>query len=71
MGQGRGADEPVTAPAQPCPHLPARLYSWFALAPGRPAQRGEPEGRVLIVACCDCGAVLKGASDGLEEGDDR
>lgn len=47
-----------------CPHPPARLYTWYALAPGRIRTRLEPEGRVLIVACCDCGAVLKGASDG-------
>lgn len=34
-----------------CPHPPTRLYAWHA-------QDG-----VLCVACCACGAVLRGAAD--------
>jgi hypothetical protein len=34
-----------------CPHPPARHYAWFAY-----------DG-TLVVACCRCGEVLKGAAD--------
>jgi hypothetical protein len=34
-----------------CNHPPTRLYAWNAF-----------DG-VLCVACCDCGAVLKGAAE--------
>jgi hypothetical protein len=40
----------MTEPA-PCRHPPARYFTWFA---------GDG---TLCIACCDCGAVLRGASN--------
>jgi len=34
-----------------CSHPPSRLYSWYALHLG---------GRILCIACCECGKPLKG-----------
>lgn len=50
--------------AMTCQHPATRLYAWTArddLAPG---------GRILVVACCDCGAVLHGGAASATEGDD-
>jgi hypothetical protein len=40
----------------PCPHPGPRLYTWFARDDRLPA------GRVLVVCCLDCHAVLRGAA---------
>jgi len=49
--------KPRKARAQgPCMHAPRRIYSWFA------RDDREPSGKVLCIACLDCGAVLKGAA---------
>lgn len=40
---------------KPCNHPPARLYSWFAAD------------KTLCVACCECGAVLRGATTTKKE----
>lgn len=40
-----------------CKHPPSRLYSWTAF-----------DG-VLCVACCECGAVLRGACESFEQWD--
>jgi hypothetical protein len=36
-----------------CPHPLSRLWSWFA---------EDCLGRTLVVCCCDCGGVLRGAA---------
>lgn len=40
-----------------CPHPPHRMYTWWA---------DDAKGRHLMVACCDCGEVLRGADNGEE-----
>lgn len=40
-----------------CQHRPADLYSWYA------RHDGMPGGRVLVVTCTACGAVLQGGAD--------
>lgn len=37
------------ADTTPCTHPPTRLYCWHV-------------GDVVCIACCDCGAVLKGGA---------
>ena len=44
-------------PPPPCQHPPARRYAWIA------RDDTAPDGAVLVIACCDCGAVLQGASE--------
>lgn len=44
-----------------CPHPPARLHAWDA------RDDRAPKGRVFVVACCDCGAVLKGGCSADEK----
>jgi len=40
-----------------CPHPPARVRAWFA------RDDSQPTGQVVVVACCDCGAVLTGSAE--------
>jgi hypothetical protein len=44
-------------PKPPCPHPGPRLYTWMARDDRLPA------GRVLVVCCLDCHAVLRGAAE--------
>ena len=39
------------------PHPASRRFAWFA------RDDSVPGGDVLVVACCDCGAVLQGGVD--------
>jgi hypothetical protein len=43
-----------------CHHPAPRLYTWFARDDRLPA------GRVLVVCCLDCHAVLRGAAKGSQ-----
>lgn len=40
-----------------CQHPATRLYTWVA------RDDSAPDGRVLCVACCQCGAILHGGID--------
>ena len=42
---------------KPCTHPATRRYAWIA------RDDSVPGGDVLVVACCDCGAVLQGGVD--------
>lgn len=44
-------------PPRPCQHPPSRRFAWIA------RDDTVPGGDVLVVACCDCGAVLQGGVD--------
>lgn len=44
-----------------CHHPAARLWAWYA------DDCQAPSGRVLCVACCDCGAVLAGAAQEAQD----
>jgi hypothetical protein len=48
-------------PEPPCPHPGPRLYTWFARDDRVKAGRWGP-GRVLVVCCLDCHAVLRGVA---------
>ena len=40
-----------------CPHPPQRLWAWRV---------ADALGKTLCIACCDCGAVLRGGDDETE-----
>lgn len=55
-GPQRKADE--------CRHPARRLYAWAARDDSAKPSRLFPQGgRVLCVACCECGAVLQGGAE--------
>jgi hypothetical protein len=53
-----------------CPHPTSRLFAWQGRDDAaRPGKLSLP-GHVFCVACCECGAVLRGGADLAVPGDE-
>lgn len=50
MSKAKTGATATQSPVKACKHPPARLFAWTA------------HDETLCVACCDCGAILKGAA---------